>query len=124
MAAEEKIKNVSGFITAAEDTMLPIFNRYASRSNINKWQQMTDKTINESKNRGIPVIIINKSKRLLVLYNKGVLFKTYNIGLGRNGFSSINFMPATTQPPKGEYRIIKKISAKPLSQGIIDKLPE
>jgi len=122
VAAEEKIKNVTGFITAAEDTMLPIFNRYASRSNINKWQQMTDKTINVSKNRGIPVIIINKSKRLLVLYNNGVLFKTYNIGLGRNGFLH-KLHAGDNATPEGEYKVIKKISASRYHKALLINYP-
>ncbi len=122
LAAEDKIKNLSGFITAAEDTILPIFNRYADRSHINKWQRMADQTIAESKNRGIPVIIVNKSKRLLTLYQNGVPFKTYPIGLGRNG-SLDKLRAGDNSTPEGEYRVIKKISASRYHKALLINYP-
>lgn len=122
VAAEDKIKNLSGFIKAAEDAILPIFNRYADRSHINKWQQMADETIAESKNRGIPVIVVNKSKRILVLYKNGVPFKTYNVGLGRNG-SLDKLRAGDNSTPEGKYRVIKKISASRYHKALLINYP-
>jgi lipoprotein-anchoring transpeptidase ErfK/SrfK len=122
VAAEDKIKNLSGFITAAEDTILPIFNRYADRGHINKWQQMADETIAESKNRGIPVIIVNKSKRILVLYKNGVPFKTYTVGLGRNG-SLDKLRAGDKSTPEGKYRVIKKISKSRYHKALLINYP-
>ncbi|MDO8722435.1 MAG: L,D-transpeptidase [Syntrophales bacterium] len=123
VAAEDKIKNLSGFIKAAEDAILPIFNRYEDRSHINKWQQMADETIAESKNRGIPVIIVNKSKRILVLYKHGVPFKTYNVGLGRNG-SLDKLRAGDNSTPEGRYRIIKKISKSRYRKALLINYPD
>ncbi len=122
VAAEDKIKNLSGFIKAAEDAILPIFNRYADRSHINKWQQMADETTAESKNRGIPVIIVNKSKRIFVLYKNGVPFKTYNVGLGRNG-SLDKLHAGDNSTPEGEYRVIKKISVSRYHKALLINYP-
>lgn len=122
VAAENKIKNLSGFIKAAEDTMLPIFNRYADRSHINKWQQMADETIAESKKRGIPVIIVNKSKRLLMLYKNGVPFKTYNVALGRNG-SLDKLHAGDNSTPEGKYKVINKISASRYHKALLINYP-
>lgn len=121
-AAEEKIKNLSGFITAAEDAILPIFNRYADRSHINKWRQMADETMAESKDRGIPVIIVNKSKRILALYKNGVPFKTYNVGLGRNGFLD-KLRAGDNSTPEGKYMVIKKISASRYHKALLINYP-
>ena len=120
--AEDKIKNLSGFIKAAEDAMLPILNRYKDRSQIRKWQQMADETIAASKNRGIPVIIVNKSKRSLVLYKNGVPFKTYNAGLGRNG-SLDKLRAGDNSTPEGRYRIIKKISKSRYRKALLINYP-
>ncbi|PIU99935.1 MAG: hypothetical protein CO013_06055 [Syntrophobacterales bacterium CG_4_8_14_3_um_filter_58_8] len=122
VAAEDKIKNLSGFITAAEDTILPIFNRYADRSHINKWQRMAKETVAESKNSGVPVIIVNKSKRLLVLYQNGVPFKTYNVGLGRNG-SLDKLRAGDNSTPEGEYRVTKKISVSRYHKALLINYP-
>ena len=122
VAAENKIKDLSGFIKAAEDTIIPIFNRYADRSHINKWQQMADETIAESKSRGIPVIIVNKSKRLLLLYKNGVPFRTYNVALGRNG-SLDKLHAGDNSTPEGKYRIINKISASRYHKALLINYP-
>jgi lipoprotein-anchoring transpeptidase ErfK/SrfK len=121
-AAEDKIKKLSGFITAAEDAMLPIFNRYADRSHINKWQRLAKETIDESKNSDIPAIIVNKSKRVLVLYKSGVPFKTFNVGLGRNG-SLDKLHAGDNSTPEGEYRVIKKISVNRYHKALLINYP-
>lgn len=121
-AAEDKIINLSRFIKAAEDTILPIFNRYADRRHIDKWQQMADETIAESKNRDIPVIIVNKSKRNLVLYINGAPFKTYNVGIGRNG-SQDKLHAGDNSTPEGEYVVIKKISASRYHKALLLNYP-
>lgn len=122
VATEDKIKKISGFITAAEDAILPIFKRYADRSHINKWQRMAEETITESKNRSVPAIIVNKSKRVLVLYNNGVPFKTYNVGLGRNG-SLDKLHAGDNSTPEGEYRVIKKISVSRYQKALLINYP-
>lgn len=109
-AADGKLNDLSGYIKAAENALLPILNRYADSSYIKKWQQMADETIAESKNKGIPVIIVNKSERTLVLYNNGVPFRTYSVGLGRNGSLDKSYA-GDQKTPEGRYRITKKLSA-------------
>ena len=123
VAAEDKIKNLPGLITAAEDTILPIFNRYADRGNINKWRRMVDETIAESKKRDGYVMIVNKSKRLLLLYNNGVPFKTYNVGIGRNG-SLDKLHAGDNSTPEGKYRVIKKISASRYHKALLINYPD
>jgi hypothetical protein len=121
-AAEDKIKNSSGFIKVAEDAILPIFQRYADRNHINKWQRMAEETIAESKKRGVPAIIINKSRRVLVLYKNGVPFKKYNVGLGRNG-SQDKLHAGDNSTPEGEYSVIKKISGSRYHKALLLNYP-
>lgn len=121
-AADAKFKNISGFIMAAENALRPILDRYADSSHIKKWQQMADATIAESKNKGIPVIIVNKSERTLILYNNGVPFKTYNVGLGRNGSLDKSFA-GDQKTPEGRYRITKKLSASHYHKALLINYP-
>ena len=122
VAVEEKIKKLAGFIMAAEDAMLPIFNRYADPNHINKWQRLSKETIDESKNSDIPAIIVDKSKRILTLYKSGVPFKTFSVGLGRNG-SFDKTHAGDNSTPEGKYRIIKKISASHYHKALLINYP-
>ncbi|PKN71494.1 MAG: hypothetical protein CVU54_00280 [Deltaproteobacteria bacterium HGW-Deltaproteobacteria-12] len=122
VAAEDKIKNLPGLIKVAEDAILPIFKRYADRSHIDKWQKMAQETIADSKNRGVPAIIVNKSNRVLVLYRNGVPFKKYNVGLGRNG-SLDKLHAGDNSTPEGEYKVIKKISGSRYHKALLLNYP-
>ena len=120
--AEGKLKNLSGFIESAENTLRPILDRYADRSHITKWQKMADETIAESKKTGIPAIIVNKSERTLILYKNGVPFRTYNVGLGRNGSLDKSFA-GDQKTPEGKYRITKKLSASRFYKALLINYP-
>lgn len=121
-AAEDKLRTSSGFIETAEDALRPILNRYADRGHIGKWRRMADETIVESKNRGIPVIIVNKSERILMLYNNGALLLTYTVGLGRNG-SLDKLHAGDNSTPEGKYRVIKKISNSQYHKALLIDYP-
>jgi hypothetical protein len=121
-AAEAKLKSISGFIKAAENELRPIIGRYADRSHIKKWQEMADETIAESKNRGITAIIVNKSERTLILYKNGAPFKTYSIGLGRNGSLDKSYA-GDQKTPEGKYRITKKLSSSRFHKALLINYP-
>ncbi len=121
-AADAKFKNISEFIKAAENSLRPILDRYADSSHIKKWQQMADETIAESKKSGIQVIIVNKSERTLILYNNGVPFRTYDVGLGRNGSLDKSYA-GDQKTPEGKYRITKKLSASRFHKALLINYP-
>lgn len=121
--AEKKLNNLSEFIKASENVILPILNRYADRNHIRKWQEMVDETIAESKKRGIPAIIVNKSERTLVLYKSGVPAWTYNVGLGRNG-SLDKLHAGDNSTPEGRYRIIQKKSESRYYKALLLNYPD
>jgi hypothetical protein len=122
LTAEAKLKGISGFIEAAENVLRPIIGRYSDRDHIRKWQQMADETIAESKSKGIPAIIVNKSERILILYKNGVPFKTYSIGLGRNGSLDKSFA-GDQKTPEGKYRITKKLSSSRFHKALLINYP-
>jgi murein L,D-transpeptidase YafK len=89
---------------------------------MNKWQRLAKETIDESKNSDTSAIIVNKSKRILVLYKSGAPFKTFSIGLGRNGsFDKLHAGDNST--PEGKYRIIKKISVSRYHKALLINYP-
>lgn len=107
-AAEDKMIHVSAFIKSAEGAILPILNRYADRDQIKKWQRWVEETVAESRQKKIISIVVNKSERTLVIYKNGSPFRTYNVGLGRNG-SHDKIRAGDNATPEGKYKIIKKV---------------
>ncbi|MBU3949797.1 MAG: L,D-transpeptidase [Proteobacteria bacterium] len=120
--AEKKLNNLSGFIKASENAILPILNRYSDRNHIKKWQKMVEETIAQSKKMGIPAIIVNKSERTLVLYKSGVPAWTYIVGIGRNG-SLDKQRAGDNSTPEGKYRIIKKKSESRYHKALLLNYP-
>lgn len=121
-AAEARLEGISKFIQASENELRPILGRYADRDHIRKWQQIADETIAESKNKGIPAIIVNKSERTLILYKNGAPFKTYSIGLGRNGSLDKSYA-GDQKTPEGKYRITKKLSSSRFHKALLINYP-
>ncbi|MBU1052921.1 MAG: L,D-transpeptidase [Proteobacteria bacterium] len=120
--AEKKLNNLSGYIKASENAILPILNRYSDKTHIRKWQKMVDETIAESKKKGTPAIIVNKSERTLVLYKKGIPAWIYNVGIGRNG-SLDKLRAGDNSTPEGKYRIIKKNSESRYHKALLLNYP-
>jgi hypothetical protein len=121
-SAEEKIKGLSGLIQTAEEAIRPILNRYTDRSQIRKWRRMAEETIAESKDRGIPVIVVDKSERTLTLYDHGVHLKTCEVGFGRNG-SLDKLRAGDFSTPEGKYRIIEKIAQSRYHKALLINYP-
>ncbi|MEW6109524.1 MAG: L,D-transpeptidase [Nitrospirota bacterium] len=121
-AAEEKLKDISAFISAAEGAILPIFDRYSDSVQIRKWQRWYEDTVAESRDKRIMVIIVNKSERILTLYKNGRPFRAYNVGIGRNG-SADKLHAGDDATPEGRYRIIKKLPRSRYHKALLINYP-
>lgn len=120
--AENKFSTADILIKSAEEKILPIFNRYTDRNHINKWQRWVEETIAESKNNSAPAIIINKSERSLTIYKNGIPFRTYAVGLGRNG-SNDKLHAGDNATPEGKYKIIKKLPRSQYHKALLINYP-
>ncbi len=106
--AERKIEAITSYIKSAENTILPILNRYTDRSQIAKWKGWVEETISESRAKGIYSVVVSKIERSLILYKNGIPFRTYSVGIGRNG-SLDKLHAGDNATPEGRYRIIRKM---------------
>ncbi|OGW45709.1 MAG: hypothetical protein A2Y66_01295 [Nitrospirae bacterium RBG_13_41_22] len=121
-SAGEKINALSLYINAAENTLLNILNRYTDKNQITKWQQWVEDTITESGKKKILSIVINKSERTLTVYRRGIVYKTYKIGLGRNG-SGDKLHRGDNATPEGRYRIINKLKHSRYHKALLINYP-
>ncbi|MBI5374663.1 MAG: L,D-transpeptidase family protein [Candidatus Schekmanbacteria bacterium] len=109
VAAEKRLSDIPFYLTSAERTITPIVSRFADRSQIAKWRQWADETISESRRRGTTAIVVCKIERTLTLYRDGRPVRSYQVGLGRNGFHD-KVYAGDFATPEGKYHITKKVS--------------
>jgi lipoprotein-anchoring transpeptidase ErfK/SrfK len=108
IAVEGKINEVAVHLNAAEHLLFPILSRYGDKDQVRTWQQWINDTVTESGKRKILVIIVDKSKRTLTVYRSGIPYKTYQIGIGKNG-SSDKLHAGDYATPEGKYKIVEKV---------------
>ncbi len=106
-AAQERLKSLTGYAKAAEDTLAPILARYTDQALIAKWKRWASETLAESQRRGKVAIVVSKLDRLLYLYHGGAIVKTYPVAIGRYG-SSLKRRAGDLATPEGKYSIIQK----------------
>ena len=106
--AEKKLKVIPAYTESAMEAIAPILNRYANKDQIAKWRTWVHDAIETSREKGIYAILVSKIDRKLVLYKAGVPYRTYSIGLGKNGFHD-KLHAGDLATPEGKYFITKKL---------------
>ena len=106
--AEKKLKILPVYTASATEAISPVLNRYANKEQIAKWRTWVNDTIETSREKGIYSVFVSKIDRKLVLYKNGVPYKTYSIGLGKNGFHD-KLHAGDLATPEGKYYITKKL---------------
>lgn len=106
--AASRLTVASGYIKDSENILLPVFDRFADKTLLEKWRKWSEVVAAESREKGTPAIVVSKIDRKLTLYKHGRPLKTYEIGMGRNGLRD-KVLAGDGATPEGSYRIIKKI---------------
>lgn len=120
--AGERIDMISDHLHAAESILSPIFSRYADKNQIMKWKRWVEDTITESKEHNSISLVVNKSERLLIVYKKGLQYKTYPVGLGKSG-SQDKLHAGDRATPEGRYRITKKLPKSSYHKALLINYP-
>jgi L,D-peptidoglycan transpeptidase YkuD (ErfK/YbiS/YcfS/YnhG family) len=106
--AGSRLTRASNYIKASENILIPIFNRYTNKAQREKWKRWAEEVVAESRAEGVTVIVVSKMDRNLTIYEQGRPYKTYKIGIGRNGLAD-KLLSGDGATPEGRYRIVKKI---------------
>ena len=102
-----RLKMASSHLKVSEGILLPIFRRYTDKALIAKWRRWVHEVKAESWEKEIPAIVVSKMDKRLIIYRHGRPFKTYEIGIGRNGLADKR-RAGDGATPEGSYRVIKK----------------
>jgi L,D-peptidoglycan transpeptidase YkuD (ErfK/YbiS/YcfS/YnhG family) len=84
-----------------------ILGRYKDKYQLTRWKNMAQDTIEESRRRGIVVLIVSKIDQTLMVYKNGKQIGSYNVGLGRNGLKD-KLYAGDGATPEGKYFVVKK----------------
>jgi len=120
--AASRLTMASGYIKASEEILVPIFNRYTDKTLIEKWRRWVDEIAVESREKGTSAIVVSKIDRRLTIYKHGRPFKTYEIGIGRNGLSD-KLLAGDGATPEGSYRVIKKLTRSRYHKALLLNYP-
>ncbi|RJQ55026.1 MAG: hypothetical protein C4526_04315 [Nitrospiraceae bacterium] len=120
--AEKKLRIIPVYIASAQEVISPVLSRYADKGQIAKWRKWVNETIEASKEKGICSIFVSKIDRKLVVYKNGVSYKTYSIGLGKNGFHD-KLHAGDLATPEGKYYITKKLPGSRYFKALLINYP-
>lgn len=120
--AAERLTGASNYINAAEDSLTPIFNRYVNKYLLKKWKRWAEDTVAETKRNGGTAIVVTKIDKSLAIYKDGKLIRTYEIGLGRNGFRN-KLHSGDGATPEGRYRVVKKLPRSQFHKALLLDYP-
>jgi murein L,D-transpeptidase YafK len=121
--AVSKILETAGlYLQRAEQVVLSMLERYMDETQIRKWKKWVDETIAESRAKAITALVVNKLDKKLIVYKKGLLQATFDVGLGSNGLSD-KLYAGDNATPEGAYRIIKKFPATQYYKALLINYP-
>ncbi len=106
--ASASLDKASSLAAEAEKAVITHIARYLDPDQVASWQRAAEATIDDSRKRGITVLIVSKLERRLAVYRSGRLVRTFEVGLGFNGLADKRFA-GDNATPEGRYTIIRKI---------------
>jgi lipoprotein-anchoring transpeptidase ErfK/SrfK len=106
----------------AQAALSPIIERYTDKRQLARWKQLVEEAVGESRSNGRVVIVVDKAGRSMVIYRSGRPWKSYEVGLGRNGLTD-KLYSGDYATPEGKYRVIKKIPSSQFGRGLLINYP-
>lgn len=106
--AAARLDEASALAGRAEQAVVSYISRYLDPDQVRAWKKAADETIEESRKKGLTVLIVSKLERRLAVYRNGAVIRVYEVGLGFNGLADKRHA-GDNATPEGRYTIIRKI---------------
>jgi hypothetical protein len=110
------------YLDRAEDAAVRLLRRYLDRGQLERWRRLSAEAVEESRQKGTTVFVVNKVERKLTVYRKGDVFARFDIGLGKYGLSD-KLYSGDEATPEGHYRIVRKFPASTFYKAILIDYP-
>jgi hypothetical protein len=106
--ALDRLAEAEALLSRTVDRIRPILAHFVDEKMISRWKQLVDEIVAESRRSGGHAIVVNKLRRQLILYEKGVMQKTYPVGLSFNPIGD-KLYAGDRATPEGRYQVVSKL---------------
>lgn len=106
--ANVRLAEADSLLSRTIDRIRPILAQFVDEKQITRWKKLVDEVVADSRRSGSYAIVVNKLRRQLILYHKGVVQKTYPVGLGFNPIGD-KLYAGDRATPEGRYQIVNKL---------------
>jgi hypothetical protein len=106
--ALSRLAEAEALLDKTVDAIRPILAKYVDGKQIARWKSLVDEVVVESRRRNIHAIVVNKLRRQLILYDKGVVAAVYPVGLGFNPIGD-KLYAGDRATPEGRYQVVSKL---------------
>jgi hypothetical protein len=103
-----RLDKAEDLLSITVDRIRPILSQYIDDKQVSRWKQLVDEVIDESRRCGGHAIVVNKLRRQLILYEKGVVQKSYPVGLSFNPIGD-KLYAGDRATPEGRYHVVSKL---------------
>lgn len=110
--------NLDGAVRATREKL----SRFADSKQVAQWRALVAKGVQQSRNSGGYLIVVNKLDRELTLYKSGQQVKTYPAGMGFN-YLNDKLYSGDNATPEGEYKVIRKLPASQFYKALLINYP-
>jgi len=117
-----KLVSVRGMIGRSEAALAAFLERYLDPAQVKMWKSWVDRTIEDSKRAGTTAFVVNKIERTMTVFRAGKSVRSFDVGLGMNGFSD-KLHSGDNATPEGLYKIIKKIPNSQFYKALLINYP-
>ncbi len=121
--ALERLIEAETMLDKTVEVIRPILAQYVDGKQIARWKALVDEAVAESRRRGSRAIVVNKLRRQLILYDKGVVAAIYPVGLGFNPIGD-KLYAGDRATPEGRYQVVKQAAQQQVLSGPADQLPQ
>lgn len=106
--ALKRLTEAEALVAKTVGLIRPILGQYIDAAQISQWKMLVDDLVAESRRRDGYAIVVNKLRRQLILYKKGVVVETYPVGLGFNTIGDKRYS-GDRATPEGRYQVVNKL---------------
>lgn len=103
-----RLAEADALLSRTVDKIRPILAQFVDEKQISRWKRLVDDVVAESRRSGGHAIVVNKLRRQLILYAKGVVKKTYPVGLSFNPIGD-KLYAGDRATPEGRYQVVSKL---------------
>ena len=104
--AADKLEEARANATIVHKGWLALHARFSSRALIRQWKAWAESTIDESRELGEYAILVDKLRRQLTVYYRGLRMATYSAELGANGLRRKEHS-GDRATPEGRYHVVE-----------------